>query len=115
MLEIVILLMNYLISMLSKQNRRFKPKYVQHDYRNKWIENISKASIMRMWMYIWLKDVWNPATCSCENGQYLTSIMVDSEIMCDEIIESCEEDVNVETKSNQSVKRKNSIFYLHFY
>ena len=69
----------------------------------------------RMWMYIWLKNVWNPATCSCENGQYLTSIMVDSEIMCDEIIESCEEDVDVETKSNQSVKRKNSIFYLHFY
>ena len=29
-------------------NRRFKSKCVQHDYRNKWIENISKACIMPM-------------------------------------------------------------------
>ena len=30
--------------------------------------------------------VWNPATCSCENGKYLASIMDDSPIMSDEII-----------------------------
>ena len=107
--------MNYLIIMRSKQNKRFKLKCVQHDCRNKWIENISKAYIMRMWMYIWLKNVWNLATCSCENGQYLTSIMIDSGIMCDEIIESCKEVVDAEAKSNHPVKRKNSIFYLHFY
>ena len=34
--------------------------------------------------------VWNPATCNCENAKYLTSIMDDSAIMCDEIIESYE-------------------------
>ena len=32
------------------------------------------------------KDVWNPATCKCENGKYLASIMINSTIICDEII-----------------------------
>ena len=32
--------------------------------------------------------VWNPATCSCENGKYLTSITDDLAIICDEVIES---------------------------
>ena len=32
--------------------------------------------------------ILNPATCSCENGKYLASIMDDSAITCDEIIES---------------------------
>ena len=35
--------------------------------------------------------VWNRTTCSCENGKYLASIMDDSVIMCDEIIESYNE------------------------
>ena len=35
-------------SMCSKQNRRFKSKHVQHDYRNKWIENLIKAYIMQI-------------------------------------------------------------------
>ena len=29
----------------------------------------------------------NPATCSCENGKYLASIIDHSVIRCDEIIE----------------------------
>ena len=32
-------------------------------------------------------NVWNPATCNCENVKYLASIMDDSAIMFDEIIE----------------------------
>ena len=32
--------------------------------------------------------IWNPATCNCENGKYLASIMGDSTIMCDEVVES---------------------------
>ena len=32
--------------------------------------------------------VWNRTTCSCEYGKYLASIMDDSVIMCDEIIQS---------------------------
>ena len=34
--------------MYSKQNRRFEYKRFQHDYKNKWIENINKAYIMQM-------------------------------------------------------------------
>ena len=30
--------------------------------------------------------IWNPDTCSCKNGKYLASIIDDSVIMCDEII-----------------------------
>ena len=32
--------------------------------------------------------VRNPSTCNCENGKYLTSIMDNSAIICDEVIES---------------------------
>ena len=32
--------------------------------------------------------IWNSATCSYENGKYLASVMDDSAITCDEIIES---------------------------
>ena len=37
--------------------------------------------------------VWNPSTCNCENGKYLASIIVDSVIICDEVIDA-------EAKSN---------------
>ena len=37
---------------------------------------------------IWEKDyIWNPATYSCQNGKCLASIMDNSPIMCDEVIE----------------------------
>ena len=32
--------------------------------------------------------VWNPPSCNCKKGKYLASIMDDSAITCDEIIES---------------------------
>ena len=35
--------------------------------------------------------MFKPVTCSCENGKYLASIMDDSAIMCDEVIESYDE------------------------
>ena len=38
---------------------------------------------MSIWDY-----VSNPATCTCENGKYLASIMDDSVIICDEVIKS---------------------------
>ena len=31
--------------------------------------------------------IWNPATCSCENGKYVESIIDDSVVTRDEIIE----------------------------
>ena len=34
--------------------------------------------------------IWNPATCSCKNGNYLGSIIDDSVITCDEIINAAD-------------------------
>ena len=39
--------------------------------------------------------IWNLATCSCEIGKYLATIIDDSVIKCDEIIDA-------QTKSNQT-------------
>ena len=36
--------------------------------------------------------VWNPATCSCENGKYLARIIDNSAITYDEVIESYDEE-----------------------
>ena len=46
--------------------------------------------------------VWNPTTCSCENGKHLVSILDDSSITFDEIIESFDEDA--EAKSYDETK-----------
>ena len=32
--------------------------------------------------------IWNPATCSCESGKYLASIMDDSAFICDEVLDT---------------------------
>ena len=45
---------------------------------------------------------WNPATCSCENGKYLASIIYDLVITCDEIIDSESNLYDEETKKKQS-------------
>ena len=37
-------------------------------------------------MYVKKNYVSNPATCGCENGKYLASIMDDSAIIWDEVI-----------------------------
>ena len=65
--------------------------------------------------YVFQKDyVWNPITCKYENWKYLASIMDDSAIMCDAIIESYKEETNFNEKK-QPVKHKISLFYMHFY
>ena len=65
------------------------------------------------------KYIWNPSTCNFENGKYLASIMDDSAITCDQIIESYDDETKtISTNFNvkkQPVKCKISIFYLHFY
>ena len=51
--------------------------------------------------------IWNNATCSCKNGKYLASIIEDSGIACDEVIEETktiltnfnEKNIICETKS----------------
>ena len=62
--------------------------------------------------------IWNPATCSFENGKYFTSIMDDSAIACDEIIESYEEEtktisINFDEKK-ATCKRENFYILLLF-
>ena len=39
--------------------------------------------------------IWNPDSCSCKNGNYLANIMDDSVVMCDETIESYDEEAKV--------------------
>ena len=56
--------------------------------------------------------IWNAATCSCQNRKYLASIMDDSAIMCDEVIESYEEETNFNEKKATC---KIQYIYLHFY
>ena len=46
--------------------------------------------------------VWNPVTRSCEYGKYLASIVDDSAITCDEVIESHDEKtITIPTNFNE--------------
>ena len=73
-------------------------------------------------------DIWNPTTCSCENAKYLASVIDDSVIMCNGIID--EETCAILTNFNEKkvscktfsvflyfyfYTSKIFIFYLHFY
>ena len=49
-----------------------------------------------------------PATCGCENGKYLASVIDNSVVMCDEIIEK-------QKLFQQVVLQHISIFYSPFY
>ena len=55
--------------------------------------------------------IWNPATCSCENGKYLASIIDDSVIACDEIVEERKTVPTNFNEENAVCKTKN---ILHF-
>ena len=49
--------------------------------------------------------LWSPTTCNCKNGKCLPSIVVDSAIICDDIIESYKEERNFnETKQPEKCK-----------
>ena len=67
--------------------------------------------------HVYEKDyVWNPATCNCENGKYLASIMDDLAITCNEIIESYDEETkNIPTNFNEkNITCKTQNFYVLF-
>ena len=55
--------------------------------------------------------VWNPATSNCENGKYLTSIMDDSAIICDEIIDREGKSNDEETKAVPKIFNENINYY----
>ena len=57
--------------------------------------------------HVFGKDcIWNPATFSCKNGKYLASIMDNSAILCDEVIESYDEEAK--TSSTNFNEKKQS-------
>ena len=58
---------------------------------------------------MWRNYVWNPATCNRENGKYLASIMDDSVIVCDEIIE---ETVPINLKKNKANCKTQNLYIL---
>ena len=53
--------------------------------------------------HVYEKDYfWNPATCSCKNGKYLASIMDNSVIVFNEVIELYDETIKtISTSFNQ--------------
>ena len=65
-------------------------------------------------MYVKKDYIWNPAPCSCGNGKYLASIMDDSAITCDEIIESYDEETKTIPKNfnEQKATCKTQNFYI---
>ena len=61
--------------------------------------------------YICEKDyIWNPAAWSCKNNKYLASVIDDSVITCDEIIDAEAKPFGRKTKSFQvNLNEKNKI------
>ena len=53
--------------------------------------------------------IWNPATCSCEDSKYVGSIINDSVITYDEVIE---ETKTVATKIRFPINQKSGITYV---
>ena len=47
-------------------------------------------------------NVWNPATCTCENEKYLASIMDDSAIISDEVTDADDETKTISTNFNEN-------------
>ena len=55
--------------------------------------------------------IWNPTTCSCENGKYLASIIDNLMITCDEIIDAETKSYYNEAKTVRTkLNEKNAIF-----
>ena len=63
--------------------------------------------------------IWNPATCKCERGKYLASIIGDWVITCEKIIESYDEETKtILSNFNErkaTCKMQNFYILFHFY
>ena len=78
-------------------------KHISCEYKGKF--NSRKCNSNQWWnndkcqceckkRHICEKDyIWNPTTCSCGNGKCLATIIDDSAIICDEIIESYDKEI----------------------
>ena len=58
--------------------------------------------------------MWNPTTCSCENGKYLASVIDDSAITCDEVIESYEKDAEAKLYNKTNFNEKKAIGFINY-
>ena len=59
--------------------------------------------------------IWNPVTCNCENGKYLASVIDDSVIMCDDIIEETKTVTTSFNEKNAIYKTKDFYILLAFF
>ena len=53
--------------------------------------------------------IWNRATCSCENSKYLASIIDNSVIMCDEIIDRETRTMKKQKQLQQNLMKKRNL------
>ena len=60
-------------------------------------------------------NIWNPVTCNCENGKYLASVIGDSVIMCDDIIEETKTVTTSFNEKNALYKTKDFYILLAFF
>ena len=65
----------------------FKYKFDERKCNSKHKWNNDKCWCKCKDIYMWKKYIWNPAICNCKNRKYLASIIDNSVIMCDEIME----------------------------
>ena len=56
--------------------------------------------------------IWNPATCTCKNGKYLASIIENSAITCDEIIEGETKTVTTNFNEKNAICKTKKIYIL---
>ena len=56
--------------------------------------------------------VWNPSICNCQNGNYLTSIMDDWAIICDEVIKSYDEEIKIIPKNFNKKKIAKFLYFI---
>ena len=57
--------------------------------------------------------VWNSATCNCESGKHLASIMNDSAIIYDEVIEPHDEEISFNEK--KAICKTQNFYILHVF
>ena len=82
----------------------FQTKYFKYDYMNKWIENNTYI----VWVQIRsnrtlrVRKNWNRSTCACENGTYLGSVINDSVVTWNEIINAVDRSTDVTSTRSEN-------------
>ena len=91
----------------------WKRKFDGRKYNSNQKWNNDKCRCDRKKHHICQKDyIWNPATCSCENGKYLASIIDNSVITCDEIIDAKTKTVTTNFNEKNAICKTTSFYIL---